>query len=287
MRILILSVSAIALSGCSWLGLGNNTDYRNYNYQQNSGSYGYKTNKTRSSNGCHSGQCLARWNIEAAVGPTFNVGGDFITGDEAHPNSNVAVNNISFSEAYNEGIRGELGGSYALSPNRKVTGNVFYEHAESEGVLDLGVIGGTTDPRSLTGEFSDYQSYGAEIGLRQYFAPRRFGGIIGNIRPYVEGKIGATHLDDISLQGATVGTNPLAADIPFYRSGWVGSAAGLAGVETPIARHTTLALESGVRYTQGPRTDTTVLSAGSPLAGINNGGGRVSIPFMLRGRYRF
>ncbi len=285
MRILILSVSAIALSGCSWLGLGNKTDYRNNNYQQNSGSYGYKTNKTRSSNGCHSGQCLARWNIEAAVGPTFNVGGTAISGDEAHPG--VAINNISFSEAYNEGIRGEIGGSYALSPNRKVTGNVFYEHADSEGVLDLGTVG-ILNQQTLSGSLSDYQSYGAEIGLRQYFAPRRFGGIIGNIRPYVEGKIGATRLDDISLEGATVGgTSALAPDIPFYRSGWVGSAAGLAGIETPIARHATIALESGLRYTQGPRTDTSVLAAGTPLAGINNGDGRLSIPLMLRGRYRF
>ena len=283
MRILILSVSAIALSGCSWLGLGNQTDYRNNNYQQYSGSYGYKTNKSRSSNGCHSGQCLARWNIEAAVGPTFNVGGNFISGDETNPGSGVAVNNVSFSEAYNEGIRGELGGSYALSPNRKVTGNIFYEQADSEGTLDLGTVGGD----QFFGSVSDYESYGAEIGLRQYFAPRRFGGIIGNIRPYVEGRVGVTRLEDISLQNASVGFAPLAADIPLYDSDWVGSAAGLAGIETPIARHATLALESGVRYTQGPSTDTSVLAPGVPLAGINNGGGRVSIPLMLRGRYRF
>ena len=96
----------------------------------------------------------------------------------------MAINNISFSEAYNEGIRGEIGGSYALSPNRKVTGNVFYEHADSEGVLDLGTVG-ILNQQTLSGSLSDYQSYGAEIGLRQYFAPRRFGGIIGNIRPYV------------------------------------------------------------------------------------------------------
>ena len=283
MRILILSVSAIALSGCSWLGLGNKTDYRNNQYQQNTGSYGYKTNTSRSSNGCHTGQCLARWNIEAAVGPTFNVGGDVISGDETHPGSGAAINNVSFSEAYTAGIRGELGGSYALSPNRKVTGNVFYEQADSEGILDLGTVGGD----QLFGSLSDYESYGAEIGLRQYFAPRRFGGIVGNIRPYVEGRLGATRLEDVSLENASLGFNPLADDIPLYRSGWVGSAAGLAGVETPIARHATIALESGVRYTQGPRTDTTILNGAAPLAGINNGGGRLSIPVMLRGRYRF
>jgi len=284
MRILILGVSAIALSGCSWLGLGNNHDYRNYNHQAHTGSYGYQSANT--SRGCSSGQCLARWNIEAAVGPTFNIGGNAVTGTRTNADSPVTLNDISFSEAYKPGVRGEIGGSYALNPNRKVTANVFYEEAESEGVLDFGTVG-TANPRTLSGSLTDYESYGAEIGLRQYFAPRRGGAFIGNIRPYVEGKLGATHLNDVTLRGANLEGEAIPADIPFYRSGWVGSAAGLVGVETPIARHATIALESGIRYTQGPRTDTSLLNTSSPLGGINNGGSRTSIPVMLRGRYRF
>jgi len=283
MRILILGVSAIALSGCSWLGLGNSKDYRNYNQHANTGNYSYQS-ATPSRGGCQSGQCLSRWNLEAAVGPTFNIAGNAITGDRTNEGTGAAINNISFAEAYKPGIRGEIGGSYALNPNRKITGNVFYEQADSDGVLDLGTLG----TQAVTGSLSDYQSYGAEIGLRQYFAPRRGGSIIGNIRPYVEGKLGAARLDDVNLEGATVGGTALSAeDIPFYRSGWVGSAAGLVGIETPIARHATIAIESGVRYTQGPRSDTSFLAQGTPLGGINNGGSRTSIPVMLRGRYRF
>lgn len=282
MRILILGVSAIALSGCSWLGLGNNKAQNSYNQLANSGNYSYQKNSR--SNGCSTGQCLARWNIEAAVGPTFNIGGSAITGDETNAGTGANINNVSFREAYRPGIRGELGGSYALSPNRKVTATGFYEEAESDGGLNLGTLGTQT----LTGELSDYRAFGGEIGLRQYFAPRRGGNFIGNVRPYVEGRLGATRLRSVDLQGAALDGVALgAADIPFYRGSWVGSGAGLVGVETPIARRTTLALESGVRYTQSPRTDTSVLGAGNPLGGINNGGGRVSIPLMLRGRYRF
>jgi len=281
MRNLILGVSAIALSGCSWLGLGGNSqDYRNYNQHNQSGSYNYQRTAPRS--GCHSGQCLSRWNLEAAVGPTFNVGGNAIRGDRTNDGTGADLRTIDFSEAYKPGIRGELGGSYALSPNRKFTANAFYEEAESDGVLDLGAIGGGT----VTGALSDYESYGGEIGLRQYFAPRRGGNIIGKVRPYVEGRVGATRLKSVNLEGATLGGAAL-GEVPFYRSSWVGSAAGLVGVETPIARYTTLALESGVRYTDGPRSDTTILDAGSVGAGINSGGSRVSIPVMLRGRYRF
>ncbi len=282
MRHLLLAASAIALSGCSWLGLGNtHHDYNNYSHNSH-GNYGHHapvaTNKP-----CSSQQCLSRWNLEGAIGPSFTVGGTAITGDKTHPANGAIINNVKMKDAYDTGYRAELGGSYALNPNRKLTGNVFLEEANSSGDLNWGTVGG----QALTGALSDYRSYGAEVGVRQYFAPRR-GLILNSIRPYVEGKLGAVHLDNVRIENSQLaGAAFSATDIPFYESGWVGSAAGMVGIETPIARHATLALETGVRYTQAPKTNTSVLSPGFSIAGSNNGGSRTSIPVMLRGRYRF
>ena len=282
MRILLAGAAAIALSGCSFLGLGGNQDYKDYGYNGQTGNYGYQAQKP-APKACNSGQCLSRWNLEAAIGPSFIVGGNAITGDDTNAGSGANINEISFNEGFDRGWRGELGGSYALSPNRKVTANVFYDEANGSGPLDLGTIGAD----QLTGQLSDYQSYGAEVGVRQYFAPRR-APLLKSIRPYVGAKLGIARIDDISLEnaqlaGAAFGAGP----IPLTDSDWVGTAAGLVGVETPIARYTTLALESGIRYTQSPSSDNSVLSPGTALAGINNGGGQLSIPVMLRGRYRF
>jgi len=282
MRNIILATTAIALSGCSWLGLGNSHhDYNDYNYKSH-GSYGHHAPVAKKSS-CTSQQCLSRWNLEGAIGPSFAVGGNAVTGDRINASVGTAINNIKMKDAYDTGYRAELGGSYALNPNRKVTGNLFLEEANSSGDLNWGTVGG----QALTGSLSDYKSYGAEIGLRQYFHPRR-GLILKSVRPYVEGKLGAVHLDDVNIQNSQLGAAPFAAgDVPFYESGWVGSAAGMVGVETPIARHATLALETGVRYTGSPKSDTSVLAAGFPIAGSNNGGSRTTIPVMLRGRYRF
>ena len=282
MRILLAGAAAIALSGCSFLGLGGNQDYKDYGYNGQTGNYGYQAQKP-APKACNSGQCLSRWNLEAAIGPSFIVGGNAITGDDTNAGSGANINEISFNEGFDRGWRGELGGSYALSPNRKVTANVFYDEANGSGPLDLGTIGAD----QLTGQLSDYQSYGAEVGVRQYFAPRR-APLLKSIRPYVGAKLGIARIDDISLEnaqlaGAAFGAGP----IPLTDSDWVGTAAGLVGVETPIARYTTLALESGIRYTQSPSSDNSVLTPGTALAGINNGGGQLSIPVMLRGRYRF
>ena len=72
-----------------------------------------------------------------------------------------------------------------------------------------------------------------------------------------------------------------------YEDSVVGTVAGLVGVETPIARYTTLGIETGVRYQGGLESDTSVLGAGTAIGGLNNNGGRLTVPLTLRGRYRF
>jgi hypothetical protein len=284
MRILCLGVATIALSGCSFLGLGGQKDYSNYNAQNGYYAHQAPAAKKAPKTPCHNNQCLARWNLEGGIGPSFIVGGQAVTGDETNDIEGVAINNISMNDAYDTGIRAELGGSYALNPNRKVTAMAFVDRAESSGRQDWGQL---APEENLTGALTDYKSYGAELGLRQYFAPRK-GLILPSIRPYVEGRLGATHVDDISITGAQVnGTVLPGGDIAFYQGGWVGSAAGLVGVETPLTRYSTIGLETGVRYTQGLRTDKSDIGPGNPLGGTNNGSSRTSIPVMLRGRYRF
>jgi len=283
MRILLLGAATLALSGCSWLGLGNNHNNQNYNYNAHNGNYSYQA-QPKANKGCHSGQCLSRWNLEGAIGPSFNIASTKAVGAEGlNPGTTTVINDVKARDAYQAGYRAELGGSYALSPNRKVTANAFIDRADSAGPQNLGTIGGET----LIGSLSDYEAYGGEVGLRQYFAPRR-APLVKSIRPYVEAKLGATYLDDVALQDTELGGAAFSAtDIPFYESGWVGSAAGMVGVETPLTKYSTIALETGVRYTQGPKSDNTVLAPGFSIAGTNNGGSRTTIPVMLRGRYRF
>lgn len=282
MRILMLGAAAIALSGCSFLGIGGEKDYKNYNQQ--TGYYGQQAARTTApTTRCHSGNCLARWNLEGGFGPVFPAGKNIITASRVNANPDREFNSLSFGDAYDTGVRAELGGSYALAPNTKVTLLGHYEHADGAGPQDLGTISGD----ALTGELSDYKSYGAELGLRQYFAPVN-GIVVKSIRPYVEGRAGVSRVGDIGLRGTQLGAAAFSADeIPLYDDSWVGTAAGLVGIETPVARYTTIGLETGLRYQSGLKSDTSVLGAGSTLGGLNNNRGRLSVPLTLRGRYRF
>lgn len=282
MRYLLLGAAAMALSGCSFLGLGGDKSYDQY---KSSSQYGANHNHQAATNRgkCNTGQCLARWNIEGGIGPSFTVGGNAVSGDNTHQLANTQINEVSMDTAYDMGVRAELGGSYALNPNRKITAMGFIDQANSSGAQNWGTING----QQMTAGLSDYKSKGVELGLRQYFAPRR-APLVKSIRPYVEGRLGATRIDAINIENAQLdGVDAAALNGAFMKSGWHGSAAGLVGVETPIARYATIGLESGIRYTQGPDLDNSNIAPGTALSGSNLAGSRTSIPLMLRGRYRF
>ena len=274
MKKLLLGVAAIGLSGCSWLGLGGE---QTQTVQQ----YGQYNDQAKSDGCCVGGKTLSRWNVEAAVGPEFFVGGDAITGDRINNIPGVTSQNQSFNDVYGTGIRYELGGSYALNPNTKVTANVNYANA-SANETTLGTVNGT----DVVGTLSDYERYGIEAGLRQYARPVAVP-LVNSIRPYIEGKAGVARVSSIDFVNSNATATVLPGTTPFIEGSWVPTATGLVGIETPVFDRFTLGIESGIRYTGVPQSDTSVLSAGVPLAGTNNGGNNWSVPLQIRGRYRF
>ncbi|MCF6275305.1 MAG: hypothetical protein L3J05_06040, partial [Robiginitomaculum sp.] len=184
MRILLCGVAAVALSGCSWMGFGNS---------QKSHTYGNNTYSQKANNNgcCVGGKTLSRWNVESGLGTEFVVGGDAITGSQApagflSPTTNLQ--DVSNSDVYAAGYRAELGGSYALNPNRKVTLTGHYAQADGNEVT-----WGTQDTATLRGTMSDYTSYGIEAGIRQYATPYRVP-LLKSVRPYFEGKLGAAYV---------------------------------------------------------------------------------------------
>lgn len=286
MRKLLLGAAAISLSGCSFLGIGGNNSH--YAYQP-APSYGGGWASTGSSCGSThavlaNGNCLSRVNIEGGIGLSSNIdGGNVITGDDAVQPGTV-LKNIDFKEAYDPGLRAEAGFSYALDPVTKVTAMGFISEADGGEILNIGTVGG----QAFTGSLSDYEAKGVELGLRRYFnpAPAPF---VRSVRPYVEGRLGATHVDDIQIQNAQLGgVNIGTGTVDLYESGWVPSAAGLVGLETPLTARSTIGFETGIRYTgKLDGVDTAQFAPGQILEGTNEGGARWSVPLMLRGRYRF
>ena len=271
-RILLIAASTAALGGCSWLGYGD----RGYDTATYGGPHG-GTYATAEKPCCQ--PTFSKVNFEAAVGPSFIVGGDAVTPGGTNPSAGTALNELSMDDMYDTGLRVEAGLSKMLTPNRKATLMGHYVEHDSSGVQDWGTVNG----EALSGALSDYQAYGAELGLRQYGRISPFP-VVRSVRPYVEGRIGASRVDDIAIVNSNIAPG---AAIPFYDSSWVATGAGLVGVETPFIGRSTIALESGIRYTAGLDSDNSALDPGNPIRGANNGGEKWTVPVMLRGRFRF
>lgn len=274
MRIVLLSASAIALSGCSWLGLGG---HHGNSYGQNAAHGTYKAQPMQQScGGCE--KTLARWNVEGGYGQEFLTGGNAV---QSAPNglSLPVPNKLTMKDTYEVGQRLDLGVSYALNPNRKVILNGY--RSEFEGERQHFATQGTS---TLTGQFSDYESYGLEAGLRQYALPIRMP-LINSVRPYVEARAGVAKVDDVTITDLTAtsitgAVTNQTGSFGVYDGGWVPTAAGLVGVETPLFNRMTIGLESGLRYSG--KLD----AVEGGFAGAD-GGSKWSVPVSLRGRYRF
>lgn len=279
MRKLLLGAAAISLSGCSFLGLGGHGSSHGYQSPSYGSGYASTGSKCKPSHAVlGNGNCLSRFNIEGGLGPSYNVGGKALTGEDVTV-AGSDLRDVDFDDAYETGMRYELGASYALSPDTKVTAMGFIDEADSRGTINLGTVGG----QAATGSLSDYRSTGLELGLRKYFTPTS-APLVRSVRPYVEGRLGASYQDSVFVNNLTVG-GVNSGNVAISESGWVPAAAGLVGIETPLTRYSTIGLETGLRYTGKPE-GTDSFNA-TPFENLNDGGDRFSVPLMLRGRYRF
>lgn len=285
MRILSLAalgVSTLALTGCSFFnGHGNSNSHQTYG-GHNGGSYNAPAtcNSASGAANCQYGAALSKWNLESNIGGEYITGGEAITAvSRADPLNSAEINELDMKDAYDEGRRVELGGSYALNPNQKITAMVNYSHAEGN-TRNLGQIDGF----DVAGKLSDYKGVGVEAGFRQYFNPQRVGQNFG-YRPYVEGRLGANNIDDVKVTYVTDRPVATTQTTALYEGGWVPTVAALAGVETPFFNRGTIGLETGLRYAGA--LDREASAVNSEFISANKASDRWSVPLTIRGRYRF
>ncbi len=214
------------------------------------------------------------WTVNGSIGADFTTGGGFFRGQDA---AGAGYNNVSMDEAFKPGIRAELGAARSLRGNRMLTGQAFWAKSEGERVT----LRNSATP--VRGTFTDHESYGAELGLRQYVTMPAS----TSYKPYVEGRLGAAYIDDIGIEDQRAVTAPerLGRNFNFIEGGWVPTGAALIGVERPVTRNVMLGLETGIRYSGG--LDGAAIPNSTALPGANQYDERWSVPVSLRGRYRF
>jgi len=256
MKYLAIGISTLALSSCGWMG----TSY--HSPQQHAGYYAPQSSQYAAPSRTH---------LELSVGATEFRGGNVLPTLNG-PNG-LATNKVSYRDAYKTGIRTSAGFSTDVAPRTTLLARGFYKKAEAnDNIFDLGTQTGG-GPRF--GGFSDHQSYGGEIGFREYLSNEGRG-----LRPYIGATAGASYAEAIELVRVSADGNAAAtATSRLYDGGWVPTASAVIGIDLPVSRNTSFGLESGLRY-EGKRD----LEIGNNLG---KGDDNYSVPLKLRGRFRF
>jgi len=257
--LLYCAVGALALagSGCAYQG----SSYGSHSPASYPTPYYGGCGSTYKPQGC---QTVGGTRIDVEYSREQFVSGDIIEAGNVVGGDTYGA--VGYKDAFKPGYRVSAGLTRDVNANTTVSARGFYKKAKAEDPFVVATNGGG----NVTGSFSDYKSYGAELGVRQYMGPST-----GGLRPYLGATVGAAYVDDISL--TTGGGTTVLNDAT-----WVPTASGTAGFEVPVSQTASLALESGIRW-EGKQDRAAAASA----AGFTDDSSRLSVPVTLRGSFRF
>jgi hypothetical protein len=180
-----------------------------------------------------------------------------------------------YGEVYGTGINLRFGGGYVLDELSELRGVFTLQSADAD-LVQMGDIG----PSRLYGQYSDYQTFGLELGYRRYIPYSK-----PEFRFYGEVTIGAAFIDAIDIQLAAPQANVVFNNTDFYDQSAAFTWSLNAGVLFRVGEQVDLNAQFGLKKVSGlSEVDQLV---GTGLAEINNDSGRLTFPIVVGVRYRF
>ena len=171
--------------------------------------------------------------------------------------------------------RGAILLGFGVTPSTEIIARgTFYEMKTPE----FGLLAGSVEGSDLFMQLEPYKEYGVELGYRFYLAWRT------RMKSFIAPVAGVRWLDRILIESAFApDRNSAIFNVPLYRASTVFTFGADIGFTIDIGSHFYLGLEAEVRYqTKAEAADTF-----PGLAGINDGGSRLSAPVVLSAGLRF
>jgi hypothetical protein len=216
------------------------------------------------------------WSVDVGLGWDNGLSGHInSSGVGTLNNQVVVVLKKSYEDVYGTGLHIRFGGGYMLNESTEVTGTFTFQSLDADFITPMGDIGVS----KLYGQYTDYQTFGLDVGLRKY------GTINDKVKAYGEGTLGLGFIDKIDVKLVAPSINFVGQANDFYDQ----TAAFAAGVNAGILVQTGKQLgfygQIGLRFESGlsPVDDL----AGTGLDNINDKSSRWTLPFIGGVRYRF
>ena len=216
------------------------------------------------------------WRFDVGVGWDNGIGGNINSSAIGTLNDQVVViKSNTYEEVYGTGLHLRFGGGYALNTLTELTGTFIFQSLDADQVVPMGDIGVS----NLYGKYTDYQTFGLDVGLRRYLnlSPR--------FQPYGEGTIGIGFVDKTDITLVAPGANLTGEANDFYdqTAAW---AMGLnLGMLIKSGGKIDFYGQLGFRWMSG--MDAVDDFEGTGLETINDKSSRWTLPFVGGVRLRF
>jgi hypothetical protein len=216
------------------------------------------------------------WSVEVGIGWDNGIGGQVnSSGIGTLNNQVVVITKNSYEDVYGTGLHLRFGGGYMLNETTEARVTFTFQSLDADFIVPMGDIGVS----NLYGQFSDYQSFGLDVGLRKYATLRP------RLRAYGEGTIGIGFVDKIDAVLAAPGANFTTQANDFYDQ----SAAFTFGVNAGLLAQTEgkfgYFAQLGFRRVSGLAEVDDLIGTG--LDNINDKSTRWTFPFIVGVRYQF
>ncbi len=121
------------------------------------------------------------WSAEVGIGFDNGISGHInSSGVGQIDNQVVVITKNSYEDMYGTGLHLRFGGGYMFNETTEIRVTFTFQSLDADFVTPMGDIGSS----NLYAQYTDYQTFGLDVGLRRYWNARP------RIRPYGEGTIG-------------------------------------------------------------------------------------------------
>ena len=216
------------------------------------------------------------WTAEFAIGWDNGITGNInSSGIGSINNQVVVITRNSYNDVYGAGLHLRFGGGYLFKPNTEARVTFTFQSLDADYVVPMGDYGAS----NLYGQYTDYQTFGIDFGLRRY------GDISPKVRAYGEGTIGLGFIDKTDITLVAPGANLVGQATDFYDQ----TTAFTFGVNVGVLVQTNERMgffgQLGIRRVSGlAEVDDLV---GTGLDTINDKSQRWTLPFIGGVQFRF
>ena len=216
----------------------------------------------------------SRWSVEAAIGFDNSISGNINSSAIGTiENQAVVITKNTYEDVYGTGLHLRFGGGYMLSEDTEARATFTFQSLDAD-LAPMGDIGISR----LYGQYTDYQTFSLDLGLRRYavLSPR--------VRAYGEGTIGIGFVDktDVTLVAPSANLNRKAND--FYDQTAALTLGGNVGVLVQTRPKIGVFGQFGFHWVSGMAEIDGLVGTG--LETINDKSARTTIPFLVGVRFQ-